>query len=222
MKSTPPNFLPNVDVLALMPKQCRRIIEIGPSVGSLAKAYRLENPEVEYVGVEIDAEYADLAREHCSRVIVGNVEQMSDDELSQIAPADCWVFSDVLEHLYDPWHMLRRLNKVMRSSDCIVACIPNVQHWSVQLRILSGDFWYEDSGLLDRTHIRFFTRKTLSQMFFKSGFEIHEARLRVLEFPEQENTLNKLRALADQLGLDSQECAEDATVFQYVIKADPR
>jgi 2-polyprenyl-3-methyl-5-hydroxy-6-metoxy-1,4-benzoquinol methylase len=221
MKSTPVTDVANEDLLAVLPKDVARVVEIGCGGGALAKAYRASNPATEYIGVEVDAEYAELARRHCSRALCANIETMSDDELGDLTPADCWVFGDVLEHLYDPWQVLARLKVLLRPADCVVACVPNAQHWSVQLRLMSGEFWYEPAGLLDRTHIRFFTRVTLSRLFHDAGLRIVLAQSRVFNFEGQETALAGIREWAKSMGHDAEACVQDATPFQYLLKAIP-
>jgi hypothetical protein len=211
----------NPDVLQMMPPNLARVVEIGSSSGALAAAYRQNNPRTDYIGVEIDAGYAQRSSQRCSRVLHANIEHISDAELQSLLPAECWVFADVLEHLYDPWRVLKRLRAVMRPTDCIVACLPNTQHWSVLARLVSGNFWYEDMGLLDRTHIRFFTRITLIKMFEEAGFRIEAGRPRIFHFEHQDTVLEALRALARTLGLDPDLCARDAAVFQHVVRAYP-
>jgi len=97
---------------------------------------------------------------------------MTDSALDELGTFDCVLFGDVLEHLMDPWQMLRRLRARMQPDARIAACIPNMQHWSIQARLSVGDLTYEDHGLLDRTHIRWFTRQTIAQLFASTGFVI--------------------------------------------------
>src|SRR5690349_2406915 len=101
----------NVDVLKLIPKDATRIVEVGCGGGTMAREYRKINPACEYVGIEIVDRYADAARAHCDRVLLGNIEQMDDETFASLLPSSCWIFADVLEHLYDPWAVLRRIGE---------------------------------------------------------------------------------------------------------------
>lgn len=221
MRQTPAHDGFNADVLYLMPAELGRVVEVGASSGALAQAYRQNSPGTDYIGIEIDAGYAERCKDRCTRVLRADIEQMSDAELQALLPVDCWVFADVLEHLYDPWRVLKRLRSMMRPGDCVVACLPNTQHWSVLTRLVSGNLWYEDMGLLDRTHIRFFTRTTLVKMFEDSGLRIESGRPRVFNFEHQEVALRAIRDFARALGMDPEMCARDATVFQHVVRAYP-
>ncbi len=218
---TPAHDRFNADLLRWMPGSALRIVEVGASSGALARAYRMENPKAEYVGIEIDPSYVERARAHCTQVIHGDIEQMSDEQFRALSPTDCWVFGDVLEHLYDPWGVLRRIRSTMRPSDCVVACVPNAQHWTVLARLASGNFWYEETGLLDRTHIRFFTRITLTRMFEDCGFRIDAWHPRVFAFSHERQGVDAVRSFAHALGADPEVSAQDAMVFQYVLRAVP-
>lgn len=219
IKQTPMHDNFNAELLALLPKQALRVVEVGCSSGAIAREYKKTNPGCEYIGIEIDPTYAEVARLQCTRVLVGNIEKMSNTEFSSLAQADCWIFGDVLEHLYDPWSVLRRVRSTLTSEASVVACIPNAQHWSVQWRLNTGEFRYEDMGLLDRTHIRWFTRKTIADLFHSTGFEIVEGGGRVLDEPQRDTGLEGVRALAKAIGTDAETAMNDATPFQWIIRA---
>jgi SAM-dependent methyltransferase len=109
MKQTAISGIVNAELLAMIPRAATRVVEVGCSGGALARQYRLANPRCEYVGIETDPDHAEAARPHCSRMLVGNIEHLPEAEFATLLPADCWVFGDVLEHLYDPWAVLRRI-----------------------------------------------------------------------------------------------------------------
>jgi hypothetical protein len=101
----------------------------------------------------------------------------------------------------------------------IVACIPNAQHWSVQARLNCGAFWYEDQGLLDRTHLRWFTRITIIELFQSTGYHIVEGHSRVADEPARQNVIPSIRAMAVATGSDPQIAENDSLALQYVVKA---
>src|SRR5579859_1774230 len=221
MKQTPLNDRFNPDVLALMPKTASRIVEVGSSSGALAKAYLGQNPGCEYIGIELEPDYANASKSACTRVLVDDIEKMDDRVFSTLFPANCWVFADVLEHLYDPWAVLRRLHGSMTAGTSVVACIPNAQHWSFQARLNCGMLKYEDDGLFDRTHIRWFTRTTIGELFQSSGFRIAEQRERVFPEPYREGVLAGIKALAEATGADVRQAVHDAMPLQWVVRATP-
>jgi 2-polyprenyl-3-methyl-5-hydroxy-6-metoxy-1,4-benzoquinol methylase len=219
MKQTPVHDNFNAELLALVPKDVAHVVEVGCSSGALAREYKKTNPRCEYIGIEIDADYAQLARAHCTKVLVGNIEHMPESEFKSLSRRDCWIFGDVLEHLYDPWAVLRRIRASLEPPASIVACIPNAQHWSVQWRLNAGEFRYEEMGLLDRTHIRWFTRKTIGELFESTGFDIVEGGGRVLNEPNRDAGLEGIRALAEAIGTDVETAVSDAIPFQWVVRA---
>jgi SAM-dependent methyltransferase len=219
MDQTPIHDSFNEHLLALIPRFQPRIVEVGCSSGALARAYLKDNPASEYIGIEIEPSYAQRARTWCTAVHVADIERMGSDEFSSFVSASCWIFGDVIEHLYDPWSVLRRVRDVLPTGGCVVACIPNAQHWSVQLRLNRGAFHYEDAGLLDRTHIRWFTKATIADLFNCCGLQIVEGGARVLHEPERDAALVGIRALAAATGFDADQAVADAIPFQYVLRA---
>ena len=223
MKQTPLHHNANADLLALVPRDASRIVEVGCSSGSLAREYKKLNPQCEYIGIEFVPEFAEVARGWCDRVILANIEHMEDELFASLFPSDCWIFADVLEHLYDPWSVLRRIRAFLLPDASVLACIPNAQYWSLQVRLNSGEFRYEDAGLLDRTHIRWFTKTTMIELFRTTGFAIVEggARVTTADEPKREQALMGIRALAEAVGGDAQAAVENAMAFQWIVRAAP-
>jgi len=221
MKQTPAHDQHNPDLLRLMPRDLKRVVEVGCSRGALARAYAGVNPGCEYVGIEIDPEFAAHAQAFCTSVICGDIEQLGDAAFASLFPADAWIFGDALEHLRDPWALLSRIRGRLQPDARIVACIPNAQHWSVQARLNCGEFRYEDLGLMDRTHLRWFTRITIIELFQSTGYRIVEALPRIADEPDRAKWLPSIRAMAAATGADPQVAEKDALAFQYVVKAAP-
>jgi 2-polyprenyl-3-methyl-5-hydroxy-6-metoxy-1,4-benzoquinol methylase len=218
MKQTPINNVYNADVLNLMRPDYRRVIEIGSSSGALAKAYRAINPLARYTGVEIDPDYAEASTQHCTDVLVGNIEKFPPETLAGLADGDCWIFADVLEHLYDPWKMLKNIRTGARGNVEVIACIPNAQNWALQACMNGGNFMYQDSGLLDRTHIRWFTRITIINLFETAGFRIDAMTARQAQAPSPE-VRAAVRSMAQAAGNNPDLAEQDCLAFQYVLRA---
>jgi SAM-dependent methyltransferase len=218
MDQTPVHERHNPDLLHLVPPNARRIVEVGCSSGALAREYKKVNPGCDYLGVEIEAQYAALARRYCDSVKELDIERLDEPAVRGLE-ADCWIFGDSLEHLRDPWALLRRIRAAMPGDGHIVACIPNAQHWSVQARLACGELRYEDMGLLDRTHLRWFTRITILEMFQETGFKVAVMNARVLNEPQRAKFLPAIELMAKSLGANVQQALADATVFQYVLRA---
>lgn len=222
MRQTPAHEMHNPDLLRLIPAAARRLIEVGCSAGALAREFKKIAPDCDYLGVEIDAGYAGLAKRYCDRSLVLDIEQADDAFWSENADRDCWIFGDTLEHLRDPWAVLGRIRRNIPAAGSVVACIPNAQHWSLQARLSAGDFRYAQEGLLDRTHLRWFTRQTIIEMFDQAGFAIAEGVPRIFDEPQRDRFLPAIEQLARQAGADPKIAVEDALALQYVVRAVPK
>lgn len=219
LESTPATDVHNEQALDAVPDGTRKVLEVGTGTGALARQIAKKIPGVDYVGVEIFEKYALTAKNFCSRVYVENFEEPSEQLLNELPETDVVIFADVLEHFVDPWSCLERIRRFMRPGSRIVASIPNLQHWSIQYRLLKGDFRYADTGLLDRTHLRFFTRQTMLEMFGNTGYRVTGIVPRIFAFPQQDDFLKIIAQTAQLYGLPSESCVADAAVFQYVITA---
>jgi SAM-dependent methyltransferase len=222
MKQTPANEIINAELLSLVPPHPRRVVEVGCMLGALASAVRSRSPQAEYIGIDIDPTYAAIAAQHCTEAFSCDIETIEPALWQHLFPSDCWIFDDCLELLRDPWQLLRNLRDAIDPDGCLLVCVPNAQHWSVQWRLASGRFRYEDSGLMDRTTIRWFTRTTLLEMFQDSGWQVVNGICRNLPAaPQQAGILDALRGLAIAGGFDPEQTMSDAVPFQYVFKCVP-
>lgn len=221
MEQTPVHEQHNPDLLRLMPPDARTIVEVGCSSGAMAREYKKINPACRYVGIEVMPQYARLAQRHCDAVFELDIEGVDEEALRTSLAADCWVFGDSLEHLRDPWSLLARIRRAMPAGGSVVACIPNAQHWSVQARLNCGAFRYEQSGLLDKTHLRWFTRITIIEMFQEAGFRIDAAFPRIFDHPDRDRVLPSIKLMARAIGADPEMAATDALPLQYVLRALP-
>lgn len=147
------------------------ILEVGCAMGATGKTL-LENGKAKWVtGIEFVEEYADIAKSVLNEVYVGDIEAMTFDW--QPKKFDCFIFGDVLEHLSNPWRVLRNLRPFLSDEGIVVASIPNVKHWPVMFDLIARDDWkYNDWGVLDITHLRFFTRKSAQRLFSECGYMV--------------------------------------------------
>ena len=148
-----------------------RVLEIGCSTGALTE--RIRDLGCTVVGVEQRPEAAAKARAFCEEVLVGDIESLP----LPWAPGsfDAILLLDVLEHLVDPPAAIRRLLPILKPTGRVIVALPNIAHWSIRFRLLRGRFEYEESGILDRTHLHFYTWKTAPEMLVQGGLEILEA-----------------------------------------------
>ncbi len=145
----------------------RRVLDVGAADGFLSS--RLANQGWRVTAIERDREQAARARAVCEEVIVADL----DGSLPSIdGPFDAIVYGDVLEHLRDPLAALVGLDRALAATGIVVVSVPNVAHLWVRLSLLAGRFDYGDRGILDRTHLRFFTRRTLLELLARAGLAV--------------------------------------------------
>jgi 2-polyprenyl-3-methyl-5-hydroxy-6-metoxy-1,4-benzoquinol methylase len=157
-----------------------RVLDIGCASGYVAE--RLKRRGCRVVGFERDPDSASVARAHCESVIVGDIES-EEDRAHLEGRFDIVLLGDVLEHLVDPLDALRYVRTLLSDSGRAIASIPNVAAWPVRLALLRGSFEYTDVGLMDRTHVRWFTRASAHRLVRDAGFEIERERFSPIEQP---------------------------------------
>ncbi|MFI5455421.1 MAG: methyltransferase domain-containing protein [Isosphaerales bacterium] len=214
----------NVDLLRLMPPDARVVVEIGCGAGALAEAYRRINTQVHYFGIEKDpaAARAAGASGRVDRVVAGDVETVDPAalDLSDTSPSvDCLVLGDVLEHMVDPWAVLARLVRWVRDGGQVLACIPNVQHYSVLVNLLRGKWDYQDEGLLDRTHLRFFTLSGVQELFASAGLHVFEIQPRWWPSAEFDRFQQVMAPVLSGLAIDPASFAAQTQAVQYIVRA---
>lgn len=156
------------DVQAHVPRDVRRILELGCSTGALGAAIKARQDAV-VVGVEIDPDYAADAGGRLDRVVTASVEDFLASGPPPEAPFDCLVCADVLEHLVDPTEVLRRCTAHLAPGGHVVISVPNVLYWPEFRRVLEGDWPEDDHGVFDRTHLRWFTPATAARLARAAG-----------------------------------------------------
>jgi SAM-dependent methyltransferase len=152
-----------------------RVLDVGCATGYLAAELLRRGCEV--VGVEVDPAAAEQARAWCREVVVGDLEAPSTHAEVQRAAGggvDVVLCADVLEHLADPWAVLAWLRTLLRADGprLAVVSVPNIGHWTARREVLRGRFPYADFGLFDRTHLRFFTRESATELARRAGFDV--------------------------------------------------
>lgn len=142
------------------------VLEGGVSSGYFARVLTSAGLTVD--GFELDPVAAERARAVCREVWVGDLQQI--DPATLRGPYDVLLFGDTLEHIPDPVAVLQRLRTVLAPDGALVVSIPNFANWAVRLQVLAGRFRYTDRGILDRTHVRFYTERSLLDMLRDAGF----------------------------------------------------
>jgi SAM-dependent methyltransferase len=156
------------EVAALVPAAPQRVLEVGCGAGHLGRLLKSRGHHV--TGLELVPEVAEEARPWLDQVEVADVESSG----LPFAPEsfDTIVFADVLEHLVDPWRVLREAAALLAPSGRVIASIPNLQHVDVITGLLRGRWQYRERGICDIGHLRFFTLQTIRHLFGQAGLEL--------------------------------------------------
>ena len=156
-------------IVKMVPEHSR-VLEIGCASGTISK-FLSQTRRCTVTGIEVNAKAAAEANAFCQTIIVADVEQ---DALERVVdgPFDVIILADVLEHLRDPETVLRKTKTHLTPSGAVLLSLPNVAHWSVRSALLRGRFDYTYGGLLDDTHLRFFTYDSACELIQRSGFRI--------------------------------------------------
>lgn len=195
------------DVASLVPADCIRVLDVGCGYGGLGRTLRARGVQ-EVFGVEINPDAVDRLAGVYAGYWIGDVETVSIP--TEAGEFDCIVFADVLEHLRDPWGSMARYLQRLKPGGYVVASIPNVRNIALLYNlVVRGQWRYDESGLLDRTHLRFFTRREILELFAMVGLDIELIR------ENREQLSWKRRVLvAPLLAL-----IPDLGVCQYLIRA---
>jgi GT2 family glycosyltransferase/2-polyprenyl-3-methyl-5-hydroxy-6-metoxy-1,4-benzoquinol methylase len=163
-----------VDLLVSNKVPAVKVLEIGCAGGATGRSLKEKIAVSSYVGVELSQEAAEMARQHLDKVIVADIERtdLQNDHGLKHGEFDLLIALDVLEHLYDPWDALKELANFVRPCGHIVVSIPNVQNISVLQELIKGKWHYEDAGILDATHLRFFTLEESEKLIGGAGLTI--------------------------------------------------
>lgn len=158
------------EIASFVPKNIRTILDIGCGYGALLKLVK-EQTGAETWGIEVIKEVAEKAKNQTDNVITGKVEN-----LFYLIPDnyfDCITFNDVLEHLSEPAEVLKMIKPKLSENGIIISSIPNVRYLSNLYNLLIKKDWeYKEDGILDSTHLRFFTKKSMKRMFEEAGYRL--------------------------------------------------
>jgi 2-polyprenyl-3-methyl-5-hydroxy-6-metoxy-1,4-benzoquinol methylase len=193
----------------------KRVLEAGCASGHVSEFLHAQGCSV--VGIELDKEVVQPALQWLERVVVGN---MDDDTLWEELDGEAFdvvLFGDVLEHLRDPLHSLRSAVKHLRPSGTVVISVPNIAHADVKIALIKGTFPYRESGLLDSTHIHFFTKESLLELLKEAGLVVTEVcRVTVPVFGTE---IGVQRGDVDDHVLAAIVSDRESETYQFVIEA---
>lgn len=158
------------DLVKLIPPETERLLSVGCGAGHTEAYLKQEMGLREVVAVEINAEVVGALGELIDAVLIGDIQQL---ELPYPCKHfDCILYPDVLEHLVDPWVVLARHRRILSDEGIIIASVPNVRYYYILLWLLFGDWPYSNRGILDMSHLRFFTLRSFTRMLAETGYSI--------------------------------------------------
>jgi O-antigen biosynthesis protein len=207
----------------------RTLLDIGCSSGNLGAAIKAANPSCRTLGIEPNQATAKAAAAKLDRVICGKFEEVDfDREGIARGSIDTVVAADVLEHMYDPWHVMTGLKPYLSSDAQIIISIPNTRHLGLMKSLADDGQWtYAERGLLDITHIRFFTLKEMGAFLTQTGYRMEHVNYFLDPAFEtlfaQNQGKAEINVRAGRLvfeRLSAQELAELCT-WQFFIRARP-
>ncbi len=192
---------PRMDLMDLIPESCNHILEIGCGTGATGSFIKRKNPDVTYIGLEIDEQAARIAESRLNKVLVVDIEKVYPDELNfEKESFDLIIAADVLEHLYDPWRVMHFLQGYLKKNGKALLSFPNTQNINLIANLVQGHWTYEKYGLLDATHIRFFTWNEIEKLLQGTGYRILK-------------TVSQLQA-----ALDGQPYPLEITISNLILK----
>ncbi|HXG82924.1 MAG TPA: class I SAM-dependent methyltransferase [Pyrinomonadaceae bacterium] len=203
------------EMMEFVPKSAKKILDVGCAVGKFGEALKSER-EAEVWGVEIDEQAAAVASTKLDKVFCAGFDRTLNLPRKEF---DCIVFNDVLEHMVDPYDALIYAKELLTENGKVIASIPNVRFFDNMWTLLVHKNWeYADWGILDRTHLRFFTNKSIVNTFVQLGYEIESVKgINPLE--ESAPWQTKKFKLLNLLTLKR---IEDMRWMQFAIVASPQ
>lgn len=195
------------------------VLDVGCSIGQLGAALKKEKA-CRVIGLELNRDAARIAENVLDQVVVGDACTTDFVSLAGSERFDAVIFADVLEHIPDPESVLREASKSLSSRGVILISVPNVAHASVRLALLDGKFEYRTEGLLDKTHIKFYTRESIHQLLNRAGLAAVEVTRTYLGAMDTEIPITSTDFVSPAL-IAAVEGLEEATTYQFVIKAVP-
>ena len=162
---------PRSDLLALLCRVPRRLLDVGCAAGALGAWLKNSYPEVELWGIESNEKMAQVARSVYDNIIAGDIQELNFAECGlKDKIFDTLVLADVLEHVPNPWRTLDRLRSLLTADAQVLVSLPNARNLWLVNELSEGRFTYEPSGILDITHLRFFTRSEGQRMLEETGY----------------------------------------------------
>lgn len=189
------------------------VLEVGCATGATLLEIKNKYKNANVYGIELNKNAAAIAQKFID-VRADDIEKTMSYEENYF---DYIIFGDVLEHLYDPWYVLDNMRKYLKPEGRVIISIPNVMHYSALSEVLNGGWKYQDAGILDRTHVRFFTLKELKVMLENAYYTNTMFQYKLAGNDDNAQVLGFINKLTE---LTSQNLKEQYKAYQYLIVAN--
>lgn len=195
------------DILEHIPDGLERVLDVGCASGKLGENLKRLKGIKEVIGIEINPSVAKLAERVLDKVYIADVEDI--ELLEYRAYFDCIIYADILEHLKNPWDVLNKHRFLLKNNGFVIASIPNVRYYKVIRDLVRGKWEYREAGILDKTHLRFFTLKGIYDLFESTGYNVIKVHRK----------LGKTGRLLKILNVLMMDYLKEFMVYQYIIIA---
>jgi SAM-dependent methyltransferase len=212
-----PDFA-NPDLLEKIPLSARTVLDVGCAHGALGADYLRRNPAARVLGIDIDEAAITLAKGRLAEAVCADVER-TPMPFEVPGGIDCIVYGDVLGHLADPWRVLAEQARFLAPGGTVLVCMPNPENFLFVARLLSGNFDYEEQGLLDRNHLRWFTPRMMGRALVAAGLELADIAPRPIAREAAERFVTNLAPGLRGIGVDPAEYLQRATPLQFIWRA---
>ncbi|HEY5799398.1 MAG TPA: methyltransferase [Burkholderiaceae bacterium] len=211
----------NTKLFEAIPPDAANVLELGCANGRLGGLFKSRHPDARWTGVDIADDALAAASRVLDRVLRIDLNTHEIDAAMQAAPFDTVVIGDLLEHLADPGKLLAGLHRITTPDARIVCCLPNMTHVSVIEKMLTGDISYDDMGLLDRTHLKFYSAAAGFKIFLDGGWLPHLAGQYRVEGRDPD-VLAGLMHAASALGVPAATALNNLGMYQMVLSCGKR
>lgn len=178
-----------LDIVDLLPDFSHRVLEIGCGSGNPLEYLKKINKGKETIGIELSPKAANIARNNTDTIFCMDVEK--NPIPLEVGKCDLILLLDVLEHLVDPWSFLKKIvNENLTETGKVIVSLPNAKHFTFLLPLFLGKLEYVESGIRDKTHLRFFTKKSATQLINGASLNVEKVKSTSLESSLNSGKLN--------------------------------
>jgi len=207
-------------IFSLISPQSNTILDVGCSSGYLGQYIKqISNNKIKVDGIELDKNDYKIAQQYLDTVI--NIDIQNINNLKKITQKyDTIIFADILEHTINPHQILKQLSNNLQPTGQVIISLPNIIHQSIVLEVLSGQWNYEESGLLDKTHVHFFDFNEIVRLIENNSLYINKIDFSIFDLPKQKiSKILQKQNLKKNIEIIKLLKKPQHQIFQYIISA---